>query len=82
MATKKQRATERSFQLELDFEDMDDIIAKHYEDEHDDPTDISDSVLYDIQENVEHRHLRSFSLKEVEGNVIAYMEVMKEAKVV
>ena len=71
MATQKQRAAKRSFQLELDFEDMDDIIAKHYEDEYDDPVDIADSVLYDIKNNIEHRHLRSFSLKEIEGNVNA-----------
>ena len=80
MKTQKQRAEDRSDQLEEDFEDMDDIIAKHYEDEHDDPVDTADSVLYDITNNIEHRHLRSFSLKEIEGNVNAYMEIMKEAK--
>ena len=80
MATQKQRAAKRSFQLDLDFEDMNDIIEEYYDSEHDDPTDIADSVLHDISEDVEHRHLRSFSLKEIEGNIVAYMETMKEAK--
>jgi len=89
MTTQKQRAAKRSFQLELDFEDMDDIIAEYYDSERDDPTgiaddptDIVDDVLHEINTNVEHRHLRSFSLKEIEGNIVAYMETMKEAKAV
>ena len=89
MTTQKHRAAKRSFQLELDFEDMDDIIAEYYDSERDDPTgiaddptDIVDDVLHEINTNVEYRHLRSFTLAEIEANVIAYEEVMKEAKAV
>ena len=81
MLNQKQRAEQRIIDNENDYEDMDDIIAKHF-DPDDSLVDNADDVLHEINTNVEYRHLRSFSLKEIEANVIAYAEVTKEAKAV
>ena len=80
MKNQEDRAEDRIIDNDNDYRDMDSIIEKYYESEHDDPTDIADLVLNEISEDVEHRHLRSFSLKEIEGNVVAYMETMEEMK--
>ena len=81
MLNQTQRAEQRIIDNENDYEDMDDIIAKHF-DPDDSSVDITDWVLHEIKTNVEHRHLRSFTFAEIEANVIAYAEVMKESKAV
>ena len=81
MLNQKERAEQRIIDNENDYEDMDDIIAKHF-DSDDSSVDITDWVLHEIKTNVEHRHLRSFTFAEVEANVISYAEVMKESKAV
>ena len=74
--TIKERRDDQCFD---DLVEVDNITKKYY-DKDDDPTDITDSVFNEIKTNVDYRHLRSFNFNEINNNVIAYMETMKEMK--